>query len=107
MKQTDYQSLLNNKILKERSRLLILSSLITSETNSETFMALQKALDMTRGNLSVQIKTLKESGYVTVDKAFKNNKPQTTVTITKQGIIALKNYLSEMEKIIKTVNIEK
>lgn len=107
MKQADYQSIINDKILKERSRLLILSFLISSDKNSATFMQLQKALDMTRGNLSVQIKTLKDAEYVTVEKAFKNNKPQTTVTISKIGIIALKKYLSEMEKIIKTVHNDK
>ena len=105
MKKADYHTLINNKVLKERSRLLnFYSSLITSESNSATFMQLQKALDMTRGNLSVQIKTLSEAGYAKIDKTFKNNKPQTTITITKEGIVALKNYLSEMEKIIKTVN---
>jgi len=104
MKPADYQSLLNNKIMKERSRLLILSFLVSTETKSTTFMTLQKSLNLSRGNLSVQIQTLKDVEYVAVDKTFKNNKPQTMVTITKTGIMALKNYLSEMEKIIKTVN---
>ena len=103
MKQADYQSIINDKILKERSRLLILSLLISADKNSATFMELQKALDMTRGNLSVQITTLKDALYVSVNKAFKDNKPQTTVTITKEGIVALKTYLSGMEKIIKSV----
>ena len=107
MKEADYQSLINNKILKERSRLLILSFLISAEADSATFMELQKALDMTRGNLSVQITTLKDAGYVSVDKVFRDNKPQTTVTISKTGIAALKSYLSEMEKIIKNVNNQK
>lgn len=87
MKSTDYSSLLSNKILKERSRLLIISYLIS----------------LTRGNLSVQIQILKEAGYVTVDKAFKDNKPQTTINITELGIVSLRNYLDEMEHIIKTV----
>ena len=95
-----YSSLLNDKLLKERSRLLILCYLMSNETNSATFMALQKALDMTRGNLSVQIKLLNESKYVDVNKEFKNNKPQTTIKISEVGIISLKRYLKDMETII-------
>ena len=103
MKATDYSSLLGNKILKERSRLLILSYLMAVEDNRATFMMLQKSINLTRGNLSVQIQTLKEADYVTVNKAFKDNKPQTTITITELGIIALRRYLDEMEQIIKAV----
>ena len=100
MNNTDYTSLLNNKLLKERSRLLILCFLLGSETNSATFMVLQKALNLSRGNLSVQIKMLKEADYLSIDKSFKNNKPQTMVTITNEGIGSLRQYLKEMEMII-------
>jgi DNA-binding HxlR family transcriptional regulator len=98
---TEYSSLLNDKILKERSRLLILSYLMASEKNSTAFMVLQKKIGLTRGNLSVQIKTLADAGYVQVKKEFINNVPQTTIAITEKGILSLKKYLSEMETIIK------
>lgn len=104
MKQSDYSNLLNNKVLKERSRLLIISYLMASETNSAPFMVLQKALNLTRGNLSIQIKTLAEADYVTIKKKFKDNKPQTTIAITSKGIVALKKYLKEMEGIIHSLN---
>lgn len=100
MSKAGYSSLLNDKLLKERSRLLILCYLISSEMNSATFMELQKTLNMTRGNLSAQIKMLTESKYVDIKKEFKNNKPQTTITISDVGIISLKRYLKDMETII-------
>ena len=72
---------------------------MASETNSATFMVLQKSLNLSRGNLSIQIKTLAEAQYVTIKKEFKHNKPQTTIFITSEGIVALKKYLKEMEEI--------
>jgi len=104
MKSADYQSLLNNKIMKERSRLLILSFLAAADKGSATFMSLQRALNLSRGNLSVQIQKLKEAEYVDVLKDFYDNKPRTTIIITKTGIASLKSYLAEMEEIINSVN---
>ena len=43
---------------------------------------------------------LNESKYVDVKKAFRNNKPQTTIKISEVGIISLKRYLKDMETII-------
>jgi DNA-binding transcriptional ArsR family regulator len=102
MKPTDYSSLLTNKVLKERARLLILSFLLASDTNGATFMTLQKALDLSKGNLSVQIKILEEAGYVSIQKEFMDNKPRTTVFITKNGIVTLKNYLKEMKLLVQS-----
>lgn len=99
----EYSSLLNDKILKERSRLLILSYLMASEKDSAAFMVLQKKIGLTRGNLSVQIKTLADAGYVEVNKEFINNVPQTSIAITEKGILSLKKYLSDMETIIKSM----
>ena len=101
MTKTDYTGLIKDKIIHERSRLLILTYLSGSETGKATFMELQKAMDFTRGNLSVQIKTLQDAKYVRVTKRFKDNKPMTTIFLTEKGRSAVKNYLKEMEDIIK------
>ena len=58
---------------------------------------------MTSGNLSIQLKKLKQAEYVEINKAFKDNKPYTTVLITPQGAKALHRYIEEMEGIIKTL----
>ncbi len=101
MAKNDYSELIKDKIIHERSRLLILSYLAGSETGKATFMELQKAIGFSRGNLSIQIKTLLEATYVRVTKKFKDNKPLTTIFLTKRGRLALKHYLKEMEDIIK------
>ena len=101
MAKSDYSGLIKDKIIHERSRLLILSYLAGSETGKASFMELQKAIDFSRGNLSIQIKTLQEVKYVRITKKFKDNKPLTTIFLTKKGRSALKHHLEEMEDIIK------
>ncbi len=103
MSSFDYPSILSDKLLYERSRLLILSFLMGQEKQSAAFMEIQKNLDLTRGNLSIQTKKLNEAGYITIKKEFKNNKSLTTIKLTPQGIKALKTYLKEIEFLLKTV----
>jgi len=64
---------------------------------------LQEQLEFTSGNLSIQLKKLKEANYIEINKTFKDNKPYTTVLITPQGANALNSYIEEMEGIIKTL----
>lgn len=100
MAKNDYSGFIKDKIIHERSRLLILSYLAGSETGKASFMQLQKAIDLSRGNLSIQIKTLQDAKYVRIAKKFKDNKPLTTIFLTKIGRSALKHYLKEMEDIL-------
>ena len=92
-----------DKIIHERSRLLILTHLASNEKKEISFNELLEKLGFTSGNLSVQLKRLKEADYVNINKAFKDNKPHTTVSITLRGTEALNNYLDEMEDLIKTL----
>ena len=101
MAKNDYSGFLKDKVIHERSRLLILCYLIGSETGKASFMELQKTFDLSRGNLSIQIKKLQEAKYVRITKKFRENKPLTTIFLTAKGRSALKDYLKEMENIIK------
>ncbi len=74
-----------DKLLFNPIRLKIISTLInTSECD---FSYLKKITESTQGNLSIQIKKLKENDYINIEKSFKNNYPQTTCSITKKGKI--------------------
>ena len=99
--QPDLGSLVNDKIIHERSRLLILSYLASAGKKEVPFSELRDTFDFTSGNLSVQLKTLKDSGYIAITKTFKDNKPLTRASITARGGAALKQYLGEMENLIK------
>ena len=92
-----------DKIVHERARLLILTYLAGHTEQEVSFNELKDQLDLSAGNLSIQLKKLKTAGYVDIDKTFKNNKPYTTIDITLAGADALTRYLDEMEHMIKTL----
>ena len=98
-----------DKMIHERSRLMVLTYLASSERGEAGFTELRDGLGFTAGNLSVQIKTLEEAGYVRVDKRFVSNKSYTGVGLTGEGHLALSAYLAEMETIIASLkaNAEK
>jgi DNA-binding MarR family transcriptional regulator len=98
------QNLANlNKLIHERARLLILTHLATNNEENVSFNELKEKLELTSGNLSIQLKKLNEAQYLTISKTFKDNKPYTTVTITAKGMKALNNYVEEMEGIISSL----
>jgi DNA-binding MarR family transcriptional regulator len=99
--EPDFGSLVSDKIIHERARLLILSYLASSDAKTVAFGQMRDALDFTAGNLSVQLKTLEEAGYIAITKEFRDNKPLTQAGITLKGSVALKRYLGEMDNLIK------
>ena len=59
---------------------------------SADFVYLCKITDSTRGNLSVQIKTLQDAGYLQVDKSGLGRLSHTVCHITHKGHEALVAY---------------
>ena len=92
-----------DKTIHERSRLLILSHLASNRKREISFNELQDQLGFTSGNLSVQLKKLKQADYVKIQKTFRDNKPHTSVSLTPKGPKALNKYLDEMEDLIKSL----
>lgn len=89
-----------NKIIHEQSRLKILVLLASSKTKDVPFTEIKKQLEFTAGNLSIQLKTLEEAKYIKVQKFFEDNKPKTTVSITKEGKKALVTYMGDLESML-------
>ena len=85
-------------ILHSQLRLSIVSILMTVEEANFNFI--KETTNAAAGNISIQIKKLQEAGYVQVKKSFKNNYPNTTVSITKKGIEAFENYVTDLKKYI-------
>jgi DNA-binding MarR family transcriptional regulator len=79
-----------------------MSYLAGNENKVISYNELLDKLEFTSGNLSVQLKKLKDAGYLEIKKTFKDNKPYTTVSITQQGTEALNMYVEEMEGIIQS-----
>lgn len=79
-----------NPMLHSELRLKIMVALDSLE--SADFMYLCQITDSTRGNLSTQITTLKEAGYINVSKMGLGRFSRTTCSITSKGREALCAY---------------
>lgn len=85
-------------LLHSQLRLAIISMLVTAK--KVEFTHIKDETKAAAGNISVQIKKLQEAGYITVEKTFKNNYPNTMVSITKKGILAFEKYVNDLRKYI-------
>lgn len=85
-------------ILHSQLRLSVVSILMSVEETNFTFV--KEETQATSGNLSVQIKKLQDAGYIKVKKTFKNNYPNTTLSITQKGSEAFENYVNNLKKYI-------
>lgn len=86
-------------LIHSQLRLAIISILVASEKVEFTF--LKEETKAAAGNISIQIKKLQDAGYVMVEKTFKNNYPNTMISITKKGIEAFEIYVNNLNKYIK------
>lgn len=83
-------------ILHSQLRLAVMSLLISVKEAEFTFI--KEKTNSTAGNLSVQIQKLKDAGYIEVKKEFKDNYPNTTCKITRQGITAFEEYVKALQQ---------
>ena len=88
-----------DRVIHEKGRLAIMSMLAASPVLS--FTEMRDTLNMTDGNLTTHIRTLQESGYVSVTKSFRDNRPLTTCALTAAGKKAFANYINLLESIIQ------
>jgi len=88
-----------DRVIHEKGRLAIMSML--AATPELSFTEMRDALDMTDGNLTTHIRTLQESGYISITKSFQNNRPLTTCSLTASGKKAFTNYINLLEQIIQ------
>ena len=88
-----------NAIIHERARLGIMS--VLAARRALTFTELKSILDMTDGNLSVHLRLLEKTGYVTIEKMFVHRKSQTTVNMSRKGRIAFEHYVSVLQEIVQ------
>ncbi len=83
-------------LLHNQLRLAIASLLVGVE--SADFNFLLEKTGATRGNLSVQITKLKEAGYITVKKTFKDNYPNTRCALSAKGLKAFEGYVKALKE---------
>jgi DNA-binding MarR family transcriptional regulator len=88
-----------DRVIHEKGRLAIMSMLAASPELS--FIEMRDALNMTDGNLTTHIRTLQESGYISISKSYQNNRPHTTCSLTPSGKKAFTGYINLLEQIIQ------
>ena len=85
-------------VIHGRLRLGVMAYLANAEVAD--FNELKTVLEVTQGNLSVQLRRLEEANYVTIEKGFLGRKPRTQVRITAAGRAAFATYLEALGRII-------
>jgi DNA-binding MarR family transcriptional regulator len=85
-------------LLHSQLRLSIVSILISLKETD--FNYIKETTGATSGNISIQIKKLQDAGYILVKKSFKNNYPNTTLSITEKGIEAFETYVNNLKNYI-------
>lgn len=85
-------------LLHSQLRLAIISMLVNSERVE--FTHIMEETEAAAGNVSIQIKKLQEAGYIKVEKTFKNNYPNTMLSITDKGVKAFETYVNALKKYI-------
>lgn len=83
-----------NPILHSQLRLAIVSLLVSEE--QADFARIKEVTKATSGNISVQIQKLEQAGYIVVKKSFKNNYPNTELTLTANGLQAFEEYVQAL-----------
>ncbi|MDO9586912.1 MAG: transcriptional regulator [Brevundimonas sp.] len=89
-----------DEVIHGRMRLGIMVYLSDADADAADFTELKTVLEATQGNLSVHLKTLEKAGYVAIDKSFRDNKPLTRVSITREGRRAFSAYLDAIGSLI-------
>ena len=85
-----------DSVLNQQIRLAVVSILI--KVNKADFNYLKEQTQTTQGNLSHQLKKLKESGYISIDKTFEKNYPKTYCRLRPKGKKAFEEYVVQMKK---------
>ena len=86
-------------ILHNQLRLAVVSLLVGVESAEFNFI-LEKT-GATRGNLSVQLTKLKDEGFITITKGYRDNYPLTTCKLASKGIKAFEQYVKAIQDYLK------
>ena len=90
-----------DKVIHEPARLLIMAHLYVVE--SADFTYLMRQTNLTWGNLSSHMSKLEEAGYIEVIKEFKDKRPNTMLKLTKNGLVAFKQYRQQMIQVLENL----
>lgn len=85
-------------IIHGRLRLGVMAYLANAEAAS--FTELKTALNVTQGNLSIQMRKLEDAGYIKIEKTIVGRKPLTTIRMTPVGRKAFATYIDALSGVL-------
>jgi len=89
-----------DRVLHEKARLGVLVSL-SARPKGLLFGELKQLCALTDGNLSRHLDVLAEAGLIEIHKGYEGRRPQTRVTLTRQGRKRFLAYLAELERVVQ------
>ena len=89
-----------DELILSKTRLGIISALLSGDKLD--FIYLRNTLNLSDGNLSVQIRKLEDAGYIKVEKIFVDRKPKTFCKITAKGQKAVQNLIRGLESLVES-----
>jgi DNA-binding MarR family transcriptional regulator len=89
-----------DRVIHERARLSILTSLITNPKGL-TFNDLKQLCSLTDGNLSRHLRVLEKANLVEIVKGQERNRPLTLCRITAAGRNRYLEYLATLEQVVR------
>jgi DNA-binding MarR family transcriptional regulator len=85
-------------VIHGRLRLGVMAYLANAEVAD--FNELKAVLEVTQGNLSVQLRKLEDAKYVAIEKGYLGRRPRTQVWMTPAGRKAFAVYLEALGRLI-------
>lgn len=89
-----------DRVIHERARLSVLTSLIT-HGKGVTFNDLKQLCSLTDGNLSRHLRVLEKAGIVEIVKVQERTRPVTLCRITGTGRKRYLEYLGTLERVVR------
>ena len=88
-------------LLEHRVRLAI--CVLLSEHDAMSFSRLKQVLEETDGSLGTHLRKLENSGYLAVEKSFRDRRPVTWYELTQAGRSNLKRHVANLARLIDRV----
>jgi DNA-binding transcriptional ArsR family regulator len=87
-----------DKLIHEPARLAVMA--ILDAVESADFLYLQRATDLTKGNLSIHLQKLEEARLIEIQKTFQGKYPRTLCKLTIKGKEDFAEYKDQLQGVL-------
>src|SRR3954463_1799696 len=86
-----------DRLIHEPARLAVMS--VLSYMGDADFVFLQRATELSKGNLSSHLAKLEDAGLVRIEKRFVQRRPRTSVALTSQGRRRIERHWQQLDRL--------